>query len=270
MKRLSKENIIGIAATVLVHAIVAALLYFLVLSPPAKHPEKGVEVMMGVDVTDYAMAQMNETPPVVPAPKPVQPVQPAPEEPLMTQESEESLALPPENTKKEQPEKPEKTPEQVQQEREEAERREQERKEAEARKAAENSIANAFNKGSQMSKKGDADKNVATAGSQEGNSDTGQSTGVGVSFSLEGRNPGVDGIVTPNYTVQAEGRVVVDITVNPSGRVIVASVNIRSTNTADPVLREAALKAARNTIFNSIAGVDNQSGTITYNFKLTK
>ena len=31
---------------------------------------------------------------------------------------------------------------------------------------------------------------------------------------------------------------------------------------------EAALKAARSTIFNSIAGVDNQRGTITYNFEL--
>ena len=72
----------------------------------------------------------------------------------------------------------------------------------------------------------------------------------------------------PGEKLQAAGRVVVDITVNPSGKVIDASINTRMTNTADLKLRNAALKAAKATIFNSIAGVDNQRGTITYNFEL--
>ena len=269
MNRFSKEKITGIAGTVLVHAIVVLLLYFLVLTPPADLPEKGVEVMMGVDLEDYATAQVNETPSVVPEAVPVQPTpSPSPESPMITQDSEESIALPPEKKKKEAPEKPEKSAEQIQKEREEAERKELERKETEARKAAENSIANAFNKGSLMSKKGDAKEEGTTKGSVQGNSNEGQLEGVGVSFSLEGRNPGKDGIAVPKEKLQAAGRVVVDITVNPVGKVIDASINTKLTNTADLKLRNAALKAAKATIFNSIAGVDNQRGTITYNFEL--
>lgn len=271
MKNFPKEKITGIVGSVLVHAILAVLLYFLVLTPPVDLPETGVEVMMGVDVEDVAKAQFNEAPQQVPQPVPVQPAPPAPKEPLITQDSEESLALPPETPKKETPKKQEKTPEQIQKEKEEAERKEQERKEEEARKAAQNSIANAFNKGNQMSKKGDAAQEESTKGSIQGNSDAGLSEGVGVSFSLEGRSPGPDGIVRPNEKLQAAGKVVVNITVNPAGKVVDASIKIdgeNRTNTADLNLRNAALKAAKATVFTSIAGVDNQSGTITYNFEL--
>ena len=270
MDKFSKEKIIGIAGTVIVHLLLALLLYFLVLDTPPAPSEKGIEVMLGMDVENVAMAQPAEVKPVAPQPAPITPAPTAPEEPLMTQDSEESVALPPEKPKKEQPKPtvPEKTPEQIQKEKEEAERIERERKEAEARKAAENSIANAFSKGSNMSKKEDAVSDEPSKGSPQGNSDAGAQTGIGVSFSLEGREPGTDGIIVPKEKLQAAGRVVVDITVNPAGKVIDASINTRMTNTADLKLRNAALKAARATIFNSIAGVDNQRGTITYNFEL--
>ena len=270
MKKLSKEKIIGIAGTVAVHVLLVVLLYFLVLDNPPVPPEKGVEVMMGVDIENVANAQLNEVPPTVPKQQPAKPTPPTPEEPLITQDSEESVALPPEKPKKEQkkPKKQEKTPEQIQKEKEEAERKEQERKEEEARKAAENSIANAFNKGSQMSKKGDTENTESTKGSVQGNSDSGLPVGVGVGFSLEGRSPGKDGIAVPKEKLQAKGRVVVNITVAPNGRVISTSINPSGTNTADMKLRTAAENAAKRTIFNSIAGVDNQSGTITYNFEL--
>ena len=60
---------------------------------------------------------------------------------------------------------------------------------------------------------------------------------------------------------------VVNITVNPSGEVIATSIN-RRTNTVNPELRKAAEDAAKRARFNNIEGVDNQSGTITYYFKL--
>ena len=60
---------------------------------------------------------------------------------------------------------------------------------------------------------------------------------------------------------------VVNITVSPNGNVIGASINQR-TNTINKALRDAALKAARKAIFNSVSTVDNQMGTITYYFKL--
>ena len=69
------------------------------------------------------------------------------------------------------------------------------------------------------------------------------------------------------YNVQDEGRVVVTIVVNPEGAVIRTSINKR-TNTVNPALRRAALEAAQKARFNAVDGVDNQSGTITYYFKL--
>ena len=68
--------------------------------------------------------------------------------------------------------------------------------------------------------------------------------------------------------MQAEGRVVVNITVNPAGQVIATSINLRSTNNVHPELRKAAEDAAKRARFNAIDGVDNQMGTITYYFKL--
>ena len=281
MKKFSKEKIIGAAATVLVHALVVVLLYFLILTPPVELPEKGVEVMIGVDVGSVADARLDAAPQAAPEPVPVQPAPSAPEEQLMTQDMEESLALPPEEAKK-----PEKTLEEIQKEKllaerleqerlekEEAERLEQERlekerREEEARKAAENSIANAFSKGSLMNKKTESEKDEAAKGSVQGNSNAGKTDDVGISFSLEGRDPLGDGIVVPKEKLQSAGKVVVNITVNPVGNVIDASINPDGTDTADMKLRTAALKAARATVFSSIAGVDNQRGTITYNFKL--
>lgn len=299
MEKFSKEKIIGAAATVLVHALVVVLLYFLILTPPVELPEKGVEVMIGVDVGSVADARLDAAPQAPPEPVPVQPAPSAPEEQLMTQDMEESLALPPEEAKK-----PEKTLEEIQKEKllaerleqerlekeeaerleqerlekerlekEEAERLEQERlekerREEEARKAAENSIANAFSKGSLMNKKTESEKDETAKGSVQGNSNAGKTDNVGISFSLEGRDPLGDGIVVPKEKLQSAGKVVVNITVNPVGNVIDASINPDGTDTADMKLRNAALKAARATVFSSIAGVDNQRGTITYNFKL--
>ena len=71
----------------------------------------------------------------------------------------------------------------------------------------------------------------------------------------------------PINTVQDEGRVVVNITVNPDGKVVATSIN-RRTNTVNPELRKAAEDAAKRAQFNGIDGVDNQTGTITYYFKL--
>ena len=71
----------------------------------------------------------------------------------------------------------------------------------------------------------------------------------------------------PVYNVQDEGRVVVTIVVNPAGQVISTTINKR-TNTVNPTLRKAAEDAARKARFNNIDGTNNQSGTITYYFKL--
>ena len=271
MDRISKEKMIGIVGTVLVHVVLGVLLYFLVLKTPPIPTEKGVEVMIGVDLEDGSATELNETPRPVVKPVSAPPVTPAPEEPVITQDSEESIALPPEKPKKEKekPKKKEKTPEQIQKEKEDAERKERERVEAETRKNAENSIANAFNKGSKLSKQQEAEKKNSSSGSPMGNSNAGKKEGVGVEYSLEGRLSGTKGLVQPTYNIQDEGTIIVAITVAPNGKVISAGIDNRTIN-ANKALRDAAIKAALRTRFNSIDGLDNQRGTITYNFKLTK
>lgn len=106
-------------------------------------------------------------------------------------------------------------------------------------------------------------------GSPTGNSSEGKSGGVGGygTFDLNGRSLGSGGLPMPVYNVQDEGRVVVTITVNPAGQVISTSINKR-TNTVNASLRKAAEEAARKARFNQVDGVNNQTGTITYYFKL--
>ena len=106
-------------------------------------------------------------------------------------------------------------------------------------------------------------------GSPEGNSETGATEGIGGygSYSLGGRRIGPGGIPRPTYNVQEEGVVVVDITVNPAGQVIATGIN-RQTNTMIKALRDAAEEAAKKARFNEVSGSNNQTGTITYNFRL--
>ena len=154
----------------------------------------------------------------------------------------------------------------------EAERLAAEKKAAEQKAAAEAAakrIAGAFGKGTQTGSKGTGTAGTGIQGSPTGNSAEGQSSGVGGygSWDLNGRSLGSGGLPRPIYNVQEEGRVVVTITVNPAGQVIHTSINKR-TNTANAALRKAAEDAARKATFNAVGGVNNQTGTITYYFKL--
>ena len=67
----------------------------------------------------------------------------------------------------------------------------------------------------------------------------------------------------PAYQCEGGGEVVVGITVNPSGEVVAAKV----ASGGDDCMREAALEAARNSLFNiDDSAPARQSGTITYLF----
>lgn len=86
-------------------------------------------------------------------------------------------------------------------------------------------------------------------------------------WDLGGRNI-IGELPSPVYKgIQDEGRVVVTITVNPEGNVINTKINNR-TNTTNLQLREAAEEAAKKTKFNAVNSRNNQTGTITYYFKL--
>ena len=68
--------------------------------------------------------------------------------------------------------------------------------------------------------------------------------GIG-SYDLGGRSLGSGGLVQPSYTVNDYGTIVVNITVDPAGNVILAEIG-RGTNTPNTALRNEALRWAPN------------------------
>jgi TonB family protein len=264
MKR-EKFDIFSVLWTILLHLGVLGLLLLLHLNKPVAQAESGVPVMLGnmgnLD-TDYEFTEVNSMP--APAPAAV-PVPQAPQaEPAITQNLEETVAI--EDGEKEKPVKPVETPKQPTPE---EIRAEQERQAAEA---AQNLMANAFGRSSSMQASASQQENTSetqgTPGSTEGNATQGKPTGVGSygTWDLGGRDM-LGELPRPQYSIQEEGRVVVTITVDPEGNVIDTRINNR-TNTANLQLRQAAEQAAKRTKFNAIGGENNQTGTITYYFKL--
>ena len=262
MKR-EKFNIFPLLWTLLVHACIIGLLLILHLYKPVVHAESGVPVMLGdmgnLD-TDYEFTEVNSMPAPAPASVPV-PVAPQ-AEPAITQNLEETVAI--ESGEKE---KTVTDPEVVREPTPEEIRAEQERK---AAQEAQNLRANAFGRSSSMQTTPDQDNTdvPGTPGSPQGNSPQGKPTGTGSygTWDLGGRDM-LGELPRPTYNLQEEGRVVVTIIVDPEGNAIDTRINNR-TNTTNLQLRNAAEQAARKTKFNAIGGENNQTGTITYYFKL--
>ncbi len=272
--QITKEQQYGAAATIIVHLLLFLLLWFLVINKPQPQEEEGVPVILGN--TELASGDAYRYTEVMAAPKPsptptAAPKAPtSPKEPLITQADEPTVALNSSEKKKSKKkvEKPQKSAEQVEAERK-AQEAERKRKEAEELARVANSrIAGAFGKGSTMTNSGSAAEGQGTQGSLQGNSQTGVVTGTGGygTFDLAGRSLS-GALPRPSYNVQDEGRVVVNITVNSEGKVIQTTINSR-TNTANAALRRAALDAARKAVFNKVSAMNNQTGTITYYFKL--
>ena len=285
---MKKNKVTGWLGTIVLHAVLLVLLFLISISKPKAQEEGGVPVMLGnmevaqgsadpytlTDV-DILNEPQQSTDVSIPEPVPTPPV----ESEMIVQEDEPTVAVPKKENpktaskkeviKKEVVEPKEKT---EAEKRAEAERLAAEKKAAEEKAAAElaaQRIAGAFGKGTQMGSKGTGEKGTGFQGSSTGNSSNGQITGAGGygSWDLNGRSLGPEGLPRPVYNVQEEGRVVVTITVNPAGQVIHTSINKR-TNTANAALRKAAEDAARKARFNTVSGVNNQTGTITYYFKL--
>ena len=255
---MTKNQIQGIAVTLVVHLLVALLLLMVKFSAPVPEEESGVPVMLGNALLaqghteSYQYTEVSSVKSDVPNVNnaPLTQPQPQVDEPLITQPDEPTVDMP--------------TAEEIEaQKRAEAERQAAER--------AAQQMASAFGKGFEMGSKGEAAEKAdeGTQGTETGVAAADKAVGVGVqgTFDLNGRSISGSGLPIPVNTVQDEGSVVVNITVNPSGEVIATSIN-RGTNTVNPELRKAAEDAAKRARFNNIEGVDNQSGTITYYFKL--
>jgi len=91
--------------------------------------------------------------------------------------------------------------------------------------------------------------------------------GDGVSFSLDGRTAQL--LPKPDFIGNEDGKVVVTVTVDKSGRVTKAVPGVKGSNTANPELLAAAKKAALEARFNVDGNASSfQTGTITYRFVL--
>ena len=293
---MKKNKITGLVGTLVLHTILLILLFLIAIRTPKAQEEGGVPVMLGevlasqgnadpYTLTDVDIWEEPEIPTEVAQSEPVPEIETKTE--MITQEEEPTVAVPKKEEKpkptpkketvkkqpakaKEQPVKPKEKTEA--EKKAEAERLAAEKKKAEEKAAAEAAakrVAGAFGKGTQIGNKGTGTTGSGIEGSPTGNAAEGKSTGVGGygTFDLNGRSLGSGGLPRPVYNVQDEGRVVVTITVNPAGEVISTSINKR-TNTVNAALRKAAEDAARKARFNSVDGVNNQTGTITYYFKL--
>ena len=272
-----KEKLIGLSGTLLVHGVLLLFMWLLFIRSSEPQTESGVPVLLGTELLAqgdgdrYKMTEVD----IVPATKensalPEKNISQVGEE-ILSQELEETVTIEPQ--KKEETKASEKAPKQSV---ETPVEKPKEKSAAELRAEVERTVAEeaakritgAFGKGSNMAARGDAEAGTGIQGSVEGNSETGKATGEGGygTFDLGGRGL-VGSLPKPEYRVQDEGRVVVTIVVNPAGLFVNVEIH-RLTNKVNAALRKAAIDAARKARFAAVGGVDNQSGTITYYFKL--
>lgn len=277
MKRISKEKLIGILASILIHAMVVLLLYVLVLVRPEKQPEESAVVLGDFEAAmgeELAMTEVDVVEQAAPVSESIEeslPL-PEPEEELVTQDQEESMPV---VKKEKQPEKKvkEEVDTKAKEEAEkkakaEAERKAKEEAERKAKaeaerkaKETESSVASAFKKGNSAFGGGGAETDGAKAGLPDGNSS------IGISANVKGRTAKYLAS-PPKRAKNVEGVIVVDVTVEPDGTVKNPIINRGRTTIADNVLRNEALKAAGSSRFDVIPGVDQSVGTITYRYTL--
>ena len=267
-----KDDIIAIVGTILFHIGLFLLFYYTVIRTVVPTEDEGVLVNFGsvnlsagVFEPRYTgdVIRPTTTPPPVTAPEPRQ-------EEVLTQDQEETVAVPDASREAERRRQEQERLENERRRAEEAERQRIEEERLHQEQAISNRVAGAFGSGEGESQnQGDGTETTGNQGSPFGNAESGQNTGTGGwgSFNLNGRTIGAGGLPRPAYSAQEEGRIVINITVNPRGEVIFAEIG-RGTNIDNASMRNNAIEAAKMAKFNSIQGTNNQQGTITYNYSL--
>ena len=248
----------GLIGTTVFHGILILLLLLLAFRTPLPLPEEeGILVEFGVTATGTGRIQprMNDPATAQPQPSPANRAQ----QQNLTQDFEDAAAIPsaqtPSQTTREasattqttapveQTREPERTPDQ-----------------------------RAMFRGA-----GDQSSTATSQGAAGGTGNQGAPTGapnvhsygdgINVGGGLAGR--GIIGTMPkPSYDVQERGVVVVEVTVDSEGNVTNARAGVAGTTTSNATLRDAALRAARQTKFARNPNVVQQTGTITYNFVL--
>jgi len=121
--------------------------------------------------------------------------------------------------------------------------------------------------------KGDGNQGNPNGTPGAGNYGEGSGSGTGLGIQVGGglSNRKYLSLPKPEFKVQREGKVVVEVTVNREGKVISADPGKQGSTTTDSELLAAAKKAALQSKFAIQADAEAfqiQTGTITYHFKL--
>jgi len=286
----------GITGTLIFHVGLAILLIFSGLITPLPLPEEeGILINFGtssegeglIEPSATLQTQAIEQPEPISSETAIQSEES--EEEILTQDFEEapaveSKALEEERKREEELEK--QRLEKIERERlEELERQRQEELErqriiAEQKRIQEitdrtrNALTNARNNADNTATGEGESTGQENQGSENGsvNSDN-HSSGLsglgdkGISYSLAGRTP--QSLPKPEYNYQAEGIVVVEVTVNQNGNVTKAAPGVKGSTTLDNNLLRAAQKAALAAKFDRQPNAAAfQKGTITYHFLL--
>ena len=270
----SKERIYGFAGSTLFCLFLLLVLYLIILRTEVRTGEEGVLVNFGnLDSASgtfepQSRGENRQPVPEEEAAPPVRPPRQTEDSPeIITRDDEQTVAL--QTAKKEAEKRKQKDAAEAEQ-RLIAEARRKDREERRQREAIDSRVSGAFGAGtSDQSNQGTADAGSGNQGDVRGNSGTGIQTGAGGygEFALDGRSLGPGGLPKPSYSVQEEGRIVINVIVDPKGNVILAEIG-RGTNIDHATMRRSALEAAKKAKFNAISGSNNQSGTITYKYNL--
>jgi len=256
----------AIAGTVMFHLALLLLAIFFGLSTPLPLPEEeGVLVNLGYMDEGTGTRQPLTASPPPPQPQPSQAVPEA--EDIVTQDTEESIAIP--DSPRPQPERPrpeEPVREPTQPQPETAQQQPEPEPEPQVDPRA--MFPGRDRRTTETQTQGETGQ-TGTQGRPDGTTDgtayQGGGQGSGIEFSLTGRRANY--LPLPDYTTQSQGRVVVSIRVNRDGLVTRAEAGVRGTTTTDRVLWRAAEEAAKKARFDVKNDAPHeQTGTITYNF----
>jgi len=288
LRRIPSEKKKGIIGTSIMTIIILTLLVLVAFKlPEPPETEEGILVNFGTDESGFGMIEPSP-PPVqeeASVPPPVAATEVQKEEALLTQNDEEAPEV-----KKVDPEAERKRLEKIEADRKikvqleaerkkkEAEEAERKRIEAEQKRQADimnktrDALANSKNAGTTSKSEGDAG-GTGNQGVQTGSVDSknrGEGSGLGnqgISYDLGGR--GFQSLPKPNYDYQGEGKVVVEVSVDRSGKVIQARPGITGSTTLDDYLLKVAKEAALKARFEAKSDAPAvQKGSITYNFVL--
>ncbi len=288
LHRFPSERGKGLAGTAIIHLVLFILLLLVGFSvPPPPVQEEGILVNFGTDETGVGLVE--PSPPAVQEttspPLPSQTKIKTEEEPLLTQNTEEAPEV-----KKTDPDAEKKKTEKIEADKKQREfienerirkvQEEIERKRVEAEQQRQtdimnrtkNALANSKNSGTNSTGEGIAG-GPGNQGVETGSVDSkvrGDGSGLGdkgISYDLQGR--GFQKLPSPRYDYQGEGRVVVEVSVDRSGKVIQAVPGSKGSTTLDEYLLKVAKEAAIEARFEAKPEAPAvQKGTITYNFIL--